>query len=52
MWWRGQLCESEEKGVGPVEIGLLVNSTWHVPNDEVVIITVCYPKTKSEIAPL
>ena len=52
MQWRGQLCKSKEKGGVPVDMGLLVDSTWHVPNNEVVVIAVCYPTTRSEIEPL
>ena len=43
--------KSEEKGGGPIDMGLLVDWTWHVPNDEVVVIAVRYPKTMSEIGP-
>ena len=49
MRWRGQLHKSEGKGGGPGDMGHLLGSTWHVPNDEVVVIAVCYPKTMSEI---
>jgi hypothetical protein len=49
MRWRGQLQKSTDKAGGPEDIGLLVRWTWHVPNDEVVVIAVRYPKTMSEI---
>jgi len=52
MRWWGQLRKSEEKGGVPVDVGLLVDLTWHVPNDEVVVIAVRYPTTRSEIKPL
>jgi len=48
MWWWGQLSKSNEQGNAPDGLGLLMDRTWHVPNDEVVVITVCYPKTRSE----
>ena len=40
MWLRGQLHKSEGKGIGPGDIGHLMGLTWHVPNDEVVVIAV------------
>jgi len=49
MWFRRQLNKSEEEQNVPVERGQVMDWTWHVPNDEVVVIAVCYPKTKSEI---
>jgi len=51
MWWWDQLHKRKEKGGGPVDMGLLMDWTWHVPNDEVVVIAICYPKTKLEIGP-
>jgi hypothetical protein len=52
MRWRGQLQKSTGKDGGPVDMGHLMGSTWHVPNNEVVVIAVRYPKTMSEIGPL
>jgi hypothetical protein len=48
MQGRDQLEKSTDHTGGPKSIGLLMRSTWHVPNDEVVVITVRYPKTMSE----
>jgi hypothetical protein len=52
MWWQSQLTKSEGKDSVPGDTGHLMGSTWHVPNDEVVVITVRYPKTMSESGPL
>ena len=35
-------------GHGPEDVGLVVDQNWHVPNNEVVIVTVTHPKKKSE----
>ena len=51
MWWWGQVHKSEGKDVGPGPTGHLMGLTWHVLNDEVVVITVRYPKAMSEIGP-
>jgi hypothetical protein len=51
MRWGGQSRESKEKGSSPVGFGPPMDWAWHVPNDEVVLIAVCYPETKSEIGP-
>jgi hypothetical protein len=52
MWLWGQLHKSKGKGIGPGDIDHLMGLTWHVLNNEVVVITVNYPKTISEIGPL
>jgi hypothetical protein len=49
MWQWGQLHKSSETDGSPVDTSLLMDSTSHVPNNEVVVIAVCYPKTMSEI---
>ena len=51
MWMQGQLHKSKGKGIGPGDIGHFVGLTWHVPNDEVVVVAVRYLKTVSEIGP-
>jgi hypothetical protein len=49
MWLRGQLHKTKGKDIGPGDIGHLMGFTWYVPDDEVVVITVRYPKTMSEL---
>ena len=49
MRWRGQLHKRGGNGEGPGDKGHLVGSTWHVPNNKVVVIAVRYPKTTSEM---
>ena len=48
MLW-GQLCQSNENGDGPVNMGHLMGSTWHIPNNEIVIITISYSETMSKL---
>ena len=52
MWQGSQLREAGKKGVAPDSVGLFVDRTWHVPDNEVVIIAVRDPRTKSESRPL
>jgi hypothetical protein len=52
MWRGSQQRESDKKGVAPVSVSLFVDWARHVPDDEVVIIAVCDPRTKSGFGPL
>ena len=47
MKW-GQFHKSRYKGNHPIGMSHLMHSTWHIPNNEVMVITVSYSKTMSE----